>query len=285
MRTILLPTDFKEHSNKALEFAIRIAQKTNSKIIVTHSFFIPIMDIYMPPEAYQETYDEVKTTTENQLASYCQRISRHTYDNGMAIVNEQIAEYDLAVPEILKIIREKEIDLVIMGTECDDHTLGLIGSNVLEILNKAACPLLIVHEDTVYNDIKQIYIGLEDVAEELPKITQVIPMARAFEAEVTLFHIDKLPLAIDDLSDLWESRKYYEYLLDDIKKDYEYANINFQYNLSDETFEKIEDVLAKHLPDLLVLIYQKRNWLERLFHRSVIKELLRKKRTPMLVIH
>lgn len=285
MKTILLPTDFKKHSEKALEFAIRIAQQTNAKIIVTHSFFIPVMDIYVPAEAYQEAYDQVKTETQDHLSIYCQRIAKYNYSDGTPVNSEQIAAYDLAVPEILDIVRKRKIDLVIMGAECDDKTLSLIGSNVLEVLHNVDCPLLVVHEDTVYKDFKEMYVGLEDVSKELPKITQLIPIARAYETNITLFHIDKLPLAIDELSDLWESRKYHSFILEDIKKDYEYPAINFQYNLSDETYAKIDDVLAKHLPDLLVLVYQKRSWIERLFHRSVIKELLRKKKTPLLIIH
>lgn len=285
MKTILLPTDFGKHSEKALDFAIYLAQKSNAKIIVAHSFFVATMDAYVPPNMLQDIYEEEKKSSEKALSNYCQRISSNRSVDGKRLDAEYVAEQNIPSSEILELVKEKNIDLVVMGTEGEDQLFGFLGSTTLDVLNKAKCPVLVVHEHSSLKDFHKIYFAVEDMKEDFLKIKHVVPLARLFNAEISILHIDRFPEEINALREMYEQKEESEILLSGIKEQYNYPSIKFHYDVADNTFKKMDEVLEKNGPDLMVLVHQKRNWVSAFFHRSVISYLVRSTNTPLLIIH
>lgn len=285
MKTILLPTDFGKHSEKAMDFAIQIARKADAKIIVTHSFYIPTMDVNIPANMLREVYDEEKENTEKELIKYSRQISSNISESGEPLKAEYIAEQNFATDEILKLVREKKVDMVIMGTGGEDHLFGILGSTTLEVLNKVNCPVLVVHAESRFRDFEKIYFALENTKEDLLRIKHLIPLARLFRSKISLLHIERFPEEINELRDRWENKEDSEILLSGIREEYNFPDIKFRYEISDNTFEKIDAVLEDQKPDLMVLVRQERNWFEKFFHKSVIRYLVRSTDTPLLVIH
>lgn len=285
MKTILLPTDFGKHSEKALEFAIQIARKSNAKIIVAHSFFISTMDVYVPVDTLQDIYEEEREDSEKELISYCQKIALNRSESGDMLQAEFVTEQNLPASEILHLIKEKKIDLVVMGTEGEDHLLGFLGSTTLEVLNKAKCPVLVVHEQSTFKEFHNIYFAIQEMKEDLLKIRQLIPLAGFFNGEISILHIDRFPEEMNTLRKMWKEKEESEIFLDGIKKRYNYPTIKFHFDISDNTFKKMDEVLEKDSPDLMVLVHKKRNWFENIFHKSVIKYLVKNTNTPLLIIH
>ena len=56
---ILIPTDFSEVANNALQYAIHLAKKTHAEIHVLYVKNIPIMDNSFPNNVYQTYMIEV----------------------------------------------------------------------------------------------------------------------------------------------------------------------------------------------------------------------------------
>ncbi|MDB5273243.1 MAG: universal stress protein UspA [Chitinophagaceae bacterium] len=285
MKTILLPTDFKKHSETALQFAIKIAQQTGAKIIVTHAYLIPSIDTPIPTYVTSNILEEQQAIVENELRYYEENISTNSYINGDPIQSESLAERDLPASEIVHLIKDKNIDLVVMGLEDENHLFQFLASTAIQVLNNIHCPLLLVHEQSKVTDFKNICFALENIQEDLPKIGQLLPLANVFNADVTLFHIDKSPEGIDDLTNLWEQRRHHEFLLNEIKQQYNYPNISFRYNLSDEIFDNMDEVVQQSHPDLLALVHKKRNWVQLVFHKSVVRHMIKNINTPLFIIH
>lgn len=286
MRTILLPTDFKKHSEKAMSFAINIAKRANAKIIVTNCFFIPNVDINIPVDILEDLYLSQRKASEKALTQWCQEISSYKNSLGESIQTEFIADQNIPSAKILALIDEKEISLIVMGVENKKHLLNLLGSTALDVSSKAHCPVLLVHEKSEYSYFNKVFFAIENVKEDLIKIKQMIPFLRPYDSEISVLHIDPLPKNTDALEAMLCQKSEYDSLLNRIMKKYRYyPNVHFHYNVSDETFKKMDLILRTEKPDLLVLIYKERPFTKSIFHKSVIKEIIKKKDTPLLIIH
>lgn len=285
MKTILLPTDFGKHSEKAMEFAIRIAKRSNAKIIITHSFLVSTMDSYVPSDMLHEIYEEEQENTQMALMEYCQKISLNMSDNGFPIQTEIIIKQNLPAFEILHLAEEKNADLVIMGTEGKDQLFGLLGSTTLEVLSSITCPLLVVHENSTVTDFDKIYFALQDMKEGLRSIAQAIPFARMFNGEIFVFHVDRFQDDIKSIKYTWEQKEAYEVLLKGIKAQYSFPKISLHYDVSENIYEKMDEVIKNNRPDIIVLTHTRKNWLENIFHKSVIQYLVKNTSTPLLIVH
>jgi nucleotide-binding universal stress UspA family protein len=142
LHRILVPTDFSKHSENALNYAAAFAEKFAAELHLLHvvqdlALFIPEAVTAAPPiappveqltEAVREALDRV--IAQNQLRRFAVK----------AEVREGNPFY-----EIIRYAKEKDIDLIIMGTH--GHT-GLIhvllGSVAEKIVRKAPCPVLTV---------------------------------------------------------------------------------------------------------------------------------------------
>lgn len=286
MKTILLPTDFKKHSEKAMLFAIKIAQKINAKIIVTNCFFVPNIDINTPVDIMEEFYISQRAEAEKALDKWCKQISSYKNSLEEAIPSEFVTEQNIPSSQILKLVEEKKVDLIVMGVENQKHILNLLGSTALHVSKTASCPVLLVHEKSEYHYLNKVFFAVEEIKEDLPKIKKVIPFTRAYDSEISVFHIDPLPKNKDALEAMLCQKSEYDHLLNRIMKKYNYyPNIHFHYNISDETFKKMDYTLRTEQPDLLVLIHKDRPLLKSIFHKSVIKEIIKNTTTPLLIIH
>src|SRR5688572_27742523 len=110
MQTILLPTDFLKHSEKAKEFAIEIAKLSNAKIIVTHAYHLPMFDVNIPRSAMEELCEEEKESAEQNLQKICTSISKHRTLSGEKINNKCIAELNLPLTEISQLSKKYTTD-------------------------------------------------------------------------------------------------------------------------------------------------------------------------------
>jgi nucleotide-binding universal stress UspA family protein len=285
MKTILLPTDFSENSERALEFAIGIAKLSNAKIIAVNAYYIPIIDLNVPPSIMDELYESEEKEIEKKLKEICKKISLNTSITGKKITSEYITEQNIPAVEISKIAKEKEADLIIMGRDSQDDFWGFFGSTTTDALEKVECPILVVKENSKFIEFKNIYFALEDIKEDLTTIEQIIPFAKIFNAEITIVHVDKYAENIEDLYGTEEKREKAETLVKVTRRYTNYSKINLHSVLADDTIEGLNNFLKIKKIDLWVLLKYDRRWIETIFHISVIKNLLKEDNTPLLIIH
>ena len=286
MKTILLPTNFSPHSEQAMQFAINIAKLSNAKIIVSHCFFVPNLDINTPVDILEELYVQNKKDADQLLTQCCQNIALHKNNEGVPIPTTFISEQNLPYSHVRKIVEEHTVDLIVMGIETKKHLFELLGSTALHVANTSTCPVLLVHDKSQYKYFNKVFFAIENVKEDIQKLKKIIPFTRLYDSEISLLHIDPLPKDEDALEAMLYQKQQYECLLNQIVQEYKHSpNIHFHYNISDETFKKMDQVLKTEEPDLLVLVHKDRSLLESIFHKSTIKQILINNSIPLLIIH
>jgi universal stress protein A len=142
VKNILVPTDFSEHSAKAVRYGAELAANFGADLHLLHAVeTTPIMygegAAYLPPEATAE----IEAAAVKQL----DELKIESADNLQ--VKRKVAQGHPFV-EIVRYGKDNAIDLIVIGT----HGRGaiahmLLGSVAERVVRKAPCPVLVVRDE------------------------------------------------------------------------------------------------------------------------------------------
>lgn len=158
MKTILIPTDFSEQANNALEVAYAIAKKASAAIKLLHI-------IEAPGTGSFNTMGEVYTGDPmNNI--YIIEMMKRVKERFEGITkdpryNSVPITYDVSIgspfTSIANGIAEFNIDLVVMGSKGSSGLEEtLIGSNTEKVVRRANCPVLTVKDKVDISQTKDI---------------------------------------------------------------------------------------------------------------------------------
>ncbi|MBS1542427.1 MAG: universal stress protein [Bacteroidetes bacterium] len=170
MKKILVPCDFSDPAVQAFKFACNIARKSGGEILLLHVIELPVLYDTGAVLTFEEAYlKDRKAEADKNFAKMKEKWA-------MDIPGFQtMVEYGGAVPVIRKLIHEKKVDLVIIGTH---GASGLkefaIGSNAEKIVRTSEVPVIAIKKETP--EIKNIIFPTSpDIADEelLKKVKEV----------------------------------------------------------------------------------------------------------------
>ncbi|MHB8260233.1 MAG: universal stress protein [Bacteroidia bacterium] len=274
MKTILVPTDFSKNAENALLYAINLAKKMQAKIVLMHSFHVNYTSGYVPVDNIEEEIEKAEAKSNAQLKVLYNKISHHS-----KLPIECISSQNLVVDAVLTIIEEKNIDIVVMGTQGANGNLGrqIFGTNSSKVIEKAKCPVLTIPENTKHTDIKTIVYATEYLDSDIPCLQNVAEMAKLFEAEIQVIHVS----IYEDESE----KKLLEEFELKMRKSILYENISFKILVGNDVEQKMEGFMEEEVVDMLVLSAHHRNLMDKLFGKSITKELSFYLKIPLLVFH
>ena len=144
-RTILLPTDFSEHSTLAANYAISLAREYEADMIVLHVLervaeFTPVMGGELSGyEAVSVYYDELCKTAHRCVEDICKRAEEHGVKAHRRVIPGN-PRY-----EISAVARSEPIDLIVIGTHGRRGFSRFIHGSVAEaVVHHAPCSVLSV---------------------------------------------------------------------------------------------------------------------------------------------
>jgi nucleotide-binding universal stress UspA family protein len=142
MKTILVPTDFSPHSEKALEVAKRLVKLTGGKIHLLHCFRINVGGISPYGIAVPEKFSrELREAAAKKIEDLEQRIAADGIEVEAHITSRFPSQ---AVSDLAE---ELGADLIVMGTRGATGLKHiLLGSVAERTLRIAPCPVLTVKE-------------------------------------------------------------------------------------------------------------------------------------------
>ncbi len=139
-RRILVPTDFTETSDRALDLALDLAARVDGSVTVMHSYEIPV--IGFPDGALVATAD---------IATRIAEVSRRALEGIVAkrrgkVPIESVLREGVAWEEINAQAEEMRADLIIVGTHGRRGlTRALLGSVAENVIRTGTRPVLVVH--------------------------------------------------------------------------------------------------------------------------------------------
>jgi nucleotide-binding universal stress UspA family protein len=152
-RKILVPLDGSEHSQKALDCAIQIGKKFNSKITLLHVYSIAVPPVLMPePSTLTQTgvplpasAEVAKMVEAFRLAGNKILSDAEVQARSAELPVDTLLEEGNAVQEIAKTAKEGYYDLIVIGAKGTHRIKEFLMGNVSEgVLKNTSCPVLVV---------------------------------------------------------------------------------------------------------------------------------------------
>ena len=141
----LVPVDFSEDANQAVEYAIDLARKLGARMTPLHVIqLLPLgsgdMGVTVPFTYIQDLEADITGC----LQAYLERVTAAGLEGEIAMV------HGVPFQEILDTAKKQQVDLIIMGTHGRtglQHVL--LGSVAEKVVRLAPCPVLVVRQPTM----------------------------------------------------------------------------------------------------------------------------------------
>ena len=275
MKNILIPTDFSENANNAIDYALQLHK--NEKCV------FHILNTYVPEIIHSRfmasstvLIDGIETESKTQLQRTL-RIIKKQYPDELYEFNI-ISSFEILTNKMVEIVENKDIDLVVSGTKgMSSIKQVFMGTNTVKMIKTIKnCPLLGVPENCTYT--KPINIAL---ATDLKRsfstlaLNSLLDIAKRFNATIHITHIqtktklDKIQQAnLKILEDYLSNTQYKIHFL----TSYAYKS------------EVINDFSNENESNMLALVYNEHGYLENLMREPVVKNIVNYSSVPILVL-
>lgn len=270
MKKILCPIDFSASSERIARYAAQLARDTNSKVILvgTHEGKLAVAvggegeDKGDSIEMLGEIHDLLKGDY-NISCGMEEEIISGNVSKKMPIVTDR---YDLTVLGAPQENGKKEFE-------------NSAGVDLIKVIQNSLAPLLILPEDFKYEKIKRLTYAYDYRHEPQPPLAQLYWLASWFGVELRFVSI------LHDSSRREEEK--FELLENRITSE---KKPGIKISFESVAYKDVAECLDHYIGlwsenNLLVLSVNHQNILERLWHKSVVKELLRCAKRPYLILH
>ena len=277
MKRILVPTDFSEEAFHALEVAISIARKTGAAIkllnvveMVPHMTSFTVTGEVLPPNNMDQVYTlQLLEATKRRMHDLIQKVDHQ----GVHIVQE--IEVDRVISRIKHVIKDDNVDLVVMGSKgssgLDEF---LIGSNTEKVVRSATCPVLTIKRRMRDFDVQEIVLASNFRREVGKAMEHFKRFQELFGARVNLVYINT-PGAFESSSNL---KQKLEHVAN------KYGLRNYTINVYNDSVEE-DGILhfAKDInADLIMMATHSRTGLAHLLSGSIAEDLVNHASRPVL---
>ena len=277
IKTILFPTDFSETAQNAFAAALQIAHKTGADIITVHAYELPIIQGATMPISMAEFYAGYDL---NEFESYKNSLpvfKEIAATMGMDQVSMTHAlEMGDTRSTILRMAKENEADLIVMGTQGASGLMEIFGgSDTAAIAENAPCPVLAIpHGLHVSFPVSNIAVttGLND--EDIQVIKYASLFSNLWDAKLHSVYVDTAHT--DNLShreEAWENA---------VSK--EVANVHFHTLEGELISDTVTQFCEENNIPLIIMLSHKRNWFQELLQRSHAKEMVNRADVAVLVV-
>jgi nucleotide-binding universal stress UspA family protein len=275
-RRILVPVDFSDTSRSAFRFAQQLAADRNASLTVIHVYH-PEFDAANPYMA--EPLGAMESLKRELLDKFVDNNRVDDTGGGTATTLEVHREVRIgfAAEEIVRLGREEQFDLIIMGSTGEAGILEKVfGSVSIHVAQRSCCPVIFIPKDVHYRPFDKILYATNFQ----PCDNEVVPylgeLAKVYQAELHIVHI-----AGKNNGRELHAGQYVSLLPKEVRK---LARLETIDTLGSVTEGLNQYVRAENI-DLVVLGTQQRGLVDKILHRSVTKRVLINSKLPMMVLH
>jgi nucleotide-binding universal stress UspA family protein len=186
-KNILVPVDFSEFSECAVEYAMFLAKEFSARITLLHAILLYHDDI--DEEEHMQAYEKIIRQKEKESNKQLESHFVNGKDRGLQVKYALIRAYS-AADSILNYISDNDFDLVVMGTH---GRTGLkkwvLGSVAEKVVRLSTIPVLTIHKDFYKTDITKILVPVDFSEYSRIAVKKGTTAAREFNAKLEFLHV------------------------------------------------------------------------------------------------
>ena len=219
LKRILLATDFSLEALKALQSAVSLARRYDATLVLTH---VLATEGSMGADAWPALIDIMRKNAESEMAKLEGR------DELKSVSHEMVMHAGGTWEVISRVLSDKDIDLIVMGTQGRGGMKKLLlGSTAETVIRHATCPVLTVgpHVRVIPKDrCAQVLYASDFSSGSRRALIYALALAEEDGAQLSLLHvIESKPASQSELLE-WK-RQDSQQLLSMVPPD---VNLNYE---------------------------------------------------------
>ena len=278
MNRILVPTDFSPHAARALDYALAIARKTDSRICLLHIGETAegvLMDNVIPAELLQKGLD---APASEQLA-----MLKKSIEETETVPLETSIAHGPIVESILITAKEWKASLIIVGT------LGItglretiFGSKTAALIGQSPIPVLAIPLEYEGGAPAKIALAIHDASEAGDQLQPLYELTTAFHAPLTLTSFtDTSYIAPTEFSDeIQELNKAVAMITQKLR----YTPVEAKQLVGKQFIENINQFIEENGYNLIAMTTHERSFLGSILKPSLTKKMSYKTKVPLLAL-
>ena len=144
---ILVPIDGSDNAFRAASFAVDLATKYGSELLLLYAFDLNQIrySIGLIGVGYPSNIGQIKENVAKEAAPWFERVQKEADSAGVAVKTDVIDAVLSVVEEILDYADRKKIDLIVIGSRGrTGFKKLLLGSIASGLITHAACPVMVI---------------------------------------------------------------------------------------------------------------------------------------------
>ncbi len=230
MKNLLVPFDFSEVSLNALNYAVKFAKGEQK------------MNIYL----LYITAKDIKVN-ERELQEKFQNITKEKKGVGKLEMNLIIKSGNFT-STIVDVYKDREIDLVIMGTKGFEEGEESEFTKTSKLVLEADIPVLVIPGDHKFFRLNKIFLALgEDIMHDNSTLNILLDVSRSFNAKVDVLTVSRTPESVGYSREDEANENTLQYYLEKF-----YSHHSFAEN--EDILEEIDNYIRKNDMDMLAIM-------------------------------
>lgn len=265
---ILIPTDFSDYSRAAFQYGISLASKFGSNIILLH--------VIEPPYNFATTMDNaLEKLKENANEELDKWAAKGIQDKKVNV--DTILETGMTISSILDTVREKDIDLVIMGSKGETGFAKILfGSVATDIMLHSTVPVLTVPVEMDSFEMDKILFTTDLRENDFKSLEEVVKLAQSFSSKIDVLHIVK--------KNGFEDQLRFTGFREMAKQKIDFTGLEFNRYESDNALAGINEYLNSEEFSLIVMTRYKKSVIGKLLGKRHADKIGSYTNKPVLVL-
>jgi nucleotide-binding universal stress UspA family protein len=260
MTTVIVPTDFSATANNAALYAVKmLTGNYDINLVLYHAY-------------EKENEADFVNGTLSELKDFLSQ-------KGITKIDTRSEHSDDFIESLDRLARHLDAQLIVMGISSKSKIEQMVfGSNTLKMVEKNACPVLIIPPDAEYSEKKNV--ALTSDFKDVQKTTPIAPIKNVLKLLNPSLHI----VNVDN--------NHYVALTEDILEQRAYLMENFKefrpefyfirtFDLHDTIHQFVQDKKI----DMLITIPRHHSMFSNIFKTSNTKKLVYESSVPILAAH
>lgn len=275
MKTIIVPIDFSEFSEYALNAAAILAKKNNAEILVVHMLELSTVHAY--GEETRNDHTEKALFYIKLAEKKFDEFLRKDYLEGISVT--PIIRHFKVFSELGEVASENNADLIVMGSKGSSGLSGFfIGSNTEKVVRHSEIPVLVIKNKPVNWEVKKVVFATDFSDEATPSFLRAVTVLDSLNAEIQLLHVNVPGESFRNTDDM--ERAVEKFLQDAEGNLNRLSDVHY---IADKTAEKgILKYAHKINADMIAITTHGRTGLAHFFEGSISEDLANRANFPVM---
>ena len=276
MRNILLPTDFSDNAFNAIEYAVQLFRNEDCTFHLLNTYTPMAYNVGAVADGYSNMLiEEAARNNSESLLLDIEKKLKEKFNNPKHTFQRQCS-FNLLVNEIEAVVKERNIDLIVMGTKGATGAQEVfLGTNTVYTIKKANCAVIAVPEGFTYLDPKDVLFPTDFKFSIENKYLPVLrSICTSHKSRISILNVySGKPLESSQAT-----------TKDELEKFFKHNSYLIQQQENMDISDAVEQFQIKHKIDFLVMIQNKHSFFENLLFKPVIKQMVYHTNVPFMVI-